>query len=124
MLVSIVAVACLLTACLPQEGLRFTYVEVEKFPQEIQESIKNREVVLGMSPVQVRYALGPPLAARTFSSEEKREIYEEWTYLSVMKLKKVYVVFQNGQVSKIETEQRKLPSIHIEKVGDAEQGSP
>lgn len=124
MLISIVAASCLLiTACLPQAGLRFTYVEIESFPQNIRESIKKKEAVLGMTPVQVRYSLGPPGLARTFSSG-KNEILEEWTYRSVVTMKKVYVIFQDGQVVKIETEQRTFPSIRIEKIGDAEQGSP
>lgn len=123
MFVSIVAIACLFTACMPQAGLRFTYVEIESFPQAIRKSIKKKEAVLGMTPVQVRYALGSPRVARTFSSE-KEEILEEWTYRSVVTMKKVYVIFQDGQVVKIETEQRMFPSIRIEKIGDAEQRSP
>ncbi len=121
--VSILAISCLLTACLPQAGLRFTYVEIESFPQAIQDSIKKKEAVIGMTPVQVRYALGAPLVARTFSSD-KEDILEEWAYHSVMRMRKVYVIFQNGRVIKIETEQRTLPSIHIEKIDDAEQRSP
>ncbi len=120
---AMLSVACLLTACLPQAGLRFTYIEIENFPKNIQESIKKKEAVVGMTPVQVRYALGPPIVARTFSSE-KEEILEEWTYKSVMTMKKIYVIFKDGRVVKIETEQRRLPSIRIEKIGDAEQGSP
>ncbi len=99
----------------PKPRLRFTYMEIEAYPTNVQEAIRNQEVLIGMTPMQVRYALGPPESARTFSPRQN-EIAEEWTYRSVMKMKKVYLVFEEGKVSKISTEQLRLPTIRVEKV--------
>jgi len=99
----------------PKPGLRFTYIEIEKYPAEIQEAIRKKEVIIGMTPIQVRYALGPPESARTFSPREN-DIAEEWTYRSVMEMKTVYVVFEEGKVSRVSTEQRRVPTIRLEKV--------
>jgi len=90
-------------------------MEIEAYPTNVQEAIRNQEVLIGMTPMQVRYALGPPESARTFSPRQN-EIAEEWTYRSVMKMKKVYLVFEEGKVSKISTEQLRLPTIRVEKV--------
>jgi len=94
-------------------GLRYTYVEIESYPEQLQESIRRGEVMVGMTPIQVRYALGAPERSRTFSPEAGR-IREEWKYLSNLNLKKVFVVFEKGEVVRIETEERKFPTIRIE----------
>jgi len=99
----------------PKPGLRYTYMEIETYPTDVQEAIRNREVLIGMTPEQVRYALGAPESARTFAPRQN-EIAEEWTYRSVMQMKTVYLVFEQGKVSKISTEQLRLPTIRIEKV--------
>jgi len=101
--------------CAPKAGLRFTYVEIEGYPLELQEKIRTGEAAIGMTPVQVRYALGAPDNARTFSPEDGR-IAEEWSYASGMGLSKKLIVFENGTVVKIETEKRRLPNIRVEKV--------
>jgi len=103
----------MLTACASSAGLRYTYMEIQGYPLEMQENIRKKEAVIGMTPVQVRYALGSPVSARTFSPEEGR-IQEEWKYTSKMGLKKVFVVFEKGEVVRIETEELKFPTIRIE----------
>lgn len=109
----------LLSACQTGGGLRYTYMEIQDFPQEIQEKIRGKEAVIGMTPAQVRYALGSPASARTFSPEQGR-IQEEWRYTSSMGIRKIFVVFEKGEVVRIETEELKFPTIRIE---DAEESA-
>jgi len=111
---SVVTLLAVSACAPPKPGLRYTYMEIETYPVEIQEAIRKKEVVIGMTPTQVRYALGAPESARTFAPREK-EIAEEWTFRSVMQMKTVYIVFEQGKVTKYSTEQLRLPTIRIEK---------
>ena len=113
----IITAVFLLPACATGGGLRYTYMEIQDYPPEMQEKIRGKEAVIGMTPMQVRYALGAPASARTFSPEQGR-LQEEWKYTSSMGIKKIFVVFEKGEVVRIETEELKFPTIRIE---DAEQ---
>jgi len=99
-------------------GLRYTYFEIEPYPEEVRESIRRGEVMIGMTPAAVRYALGAPERSRTISPGEGR-IQEEWMYRSNLGLKKVFVVFENGEVVRIETEERKFPTLRLEEPTEA-----
>ena len=105
----------LLASCSSTSGLRYTYYEIEKFPIDIHENIRNKNVVIGMTPMQVRYALGAPNEARAVAPKEGT-VAEEWTYKMQTQFKKVYVIFENNQVVKIQTDGLRFPTIRLEKV--------
>ncbi|MFN3479377.1 MAG: hypothetical protein ACK415_03235 [Thermodesulfovibrionales bacterium] len=59
---------------------RYSPEELRGFPPEIQEHIKSGEVVIGMTPQQVRYAWGSPSAINVLPPTEEGKMKEEWIY--------------------------------------------
>lgn|GEM_PF-4442113 len=104
----------LLSGCIAPPGLKYTDIEIKDYPHDTQERIRKSEVAIGMSPVQVRYAMGAPTSARTCYAPGGR-IAEEWAYDSFSLLTKTYVVFENGRVVKIETTEHMIQPIGTRK---------
>lgn len=108
---AVLLIACgLFAGCIAPSGLRYTDIEIKDYPHDMQEQIRKSEVVIGMTPVQVRYAMGAPAYARTCYAPGGK-IAEEWAYDSFSLLTKTYVVFENGRVVKIETTEHLLQPI-------------
>jgi hypothetical protein len=95
-----VVCALALTAC--TTSVRYSPSEIERFTPEIKEKIKKGEVDFGMSPLMVRYALGPPQAVRFPGVDEKGRFLEIWMYTTL----RVYVkkiTFADNKVTEIYT---------------------
>ncbi len=63
------------------KSIRYSADEIKDFPPEIQEHVKKGEVMLGMTPQQVRYAWGAPDSIRILEPFEGKT-REEWIYSS------------------------------------------
>lgn len=78
-------------------GVRYTIEEIKDYPEPIQTAIKKGEVVLGMTPAQVRYAWGTPDKVGTSYEEGKHK--ELWIYSSFLGLAKAtYLFFEDGKL--------------------------
>ncbi|MBI5143258.1 MAG: hypothetical protein HZA20_13880 [Nitrospirae bacterium] len=112
---AVFVIACgLLSGCIAPPGLKYTDIEIKDYPHDVQERIRKSEVVIGMTPVQVRYARGAPSYARTWYASGGK-IVEEWSYDSFSLLTKTYVVFENGRVVKIETTEQVIQPLGTRK---------
>jgi hypothetical protein len=92
--------ALALASCAP--AVRYSPSEIEHFTPEIKEKIKKGEVDFGMSPLMVRYALGPPQGVRFPGVDEKGRFIEIWMYTTL----RVYVkkiTFADNRVMEIYT---------------------
>lgn len=63
------------------KSIRYSADEIKDFPPEIQEHVKKGEVMLGMTPQQVRYAWGAPDSIRNLEPLDGKT-REEWIYSS------------------------------------------
>ena len=92
------AAAVLVISCVG-DGVRYSPYELQVFPQDVQEQIKNGEVALGMSQQAVRFSWGAPKLI-VIKDEIKDAYTEEWVYtrwrVNVTKL-----VFSDGKLSGI-----------------------
>jgi len=78
-------------------GVRYTIEEIKDYPEPIQTSIKKGEVVMGMTPAQVRYTWGTPNKVGT--SYEGGKHRELWIYTSFLGLSKsTYLFFEEGKL--------------------------
>ncbi|MEO5357349.1 MAG: outer membrane protein assembly factor BamE [Nitrospirae bacterium YQR-1] len=64
------------------QSVRYTEKEIADFPPEIKELIRNGKVGFGMTPEQVRYAMGSPSDIRVLevSLEKNGGDKVQWTY--------------------------------------------
>lgn len=78
-------------------GVKYTVEEIKDYPEPIQTSIKKGEVVMGMTPAQVRYAWGYP--DKTGASYEGGKHRELWIYSTFLGLSKSsYLFFEDGKL--------------------------
>ena len=76
-------------------GVKYTVEEIKDYPEPIQTSIKKGEVVMGMTPNQVRYAWGQPdKTSATYEGGKHREI---WIYTSFFS-KSSYLFFEDAKL--------------------------
>jgi hypothetical protein len=61
------------------KAVRYSEEEIKSFPPEVQENIRKGQVVVGMSPQEVRYAWGSPDSVRILEPYEGKQL-EEWIY--------------------------------------------
>jgi len=61
------------------KSIRYSADEIKDFPPEIQEHVKKGEVMLGMTPQQVRYTWGAPDSIRNLEPLDGKT-REEWIY--------------------------------------------
>jgi hypothetical protein len=83
--------------CAMEKSVRYTHEEIKDLPPNVQDRIMKGEVMLGMTPREVRYAWGPPESVR-FLTPYEGKTREEWTYtrLGVYETKKL--LFLDGRL--------------------------
>ena len=90
---------CSFSGC--ASSVRYTPDEIRGYPQEIQDNIQQGNVVLGMTPPQVRYAWGPPNTINVISPLEDGKPREEWLYSSMGVFMQRRLLFIDGKVADI-----------------------
>lgn len=78
-------ISVLLSGC--AKSLRYSHDEIKSFDQTVQEHIKNGEVGVGMSKLQVRYAWGGPHNIVVLPPNERGEERVQWVYRKFLFLK-------------------------------------
>ncbi|MEJ2696829.1 MAG: hypothetical protein P8013_09285 [Candidatus Sulfobium sp.] len=78
---------------------RYTAEEIQKYPPAVQEHIKSKEVSLGMTMTQVRYAWGGPDSIRVMEPEDGKE-RTQWTYKKMF-FSKTRLIFTDGKLTEI-----------------------
>ncbi len=95
----LLAAAAVLVMSCAGDSVRYSPYELQVFPPEVQEQIKNGEVALGMSQQAVRFSWGAPKVV--IIKDDIQDAYtEEWVYTRL----RVYVtklVFSDGKLSGI-----------------------
>ncbi len=119
------AAAVLVISCVGN-GIRYSPYEIQVFPQETQEQIKNGEVALGMSQQAVRFSWGAPKDVR-IKDEVDGAYTEEWLYTR-MRVIRTILIFTDGKLSGIVTGPRKpsrpLTSLGLRKSPDQKDQPP
>jgi len=85
------------------KSIRYSEEEIKGFPLTIQEHIRMGEVTPGMTQSQVRYSWGSPSSIRIPEPSEEGELREEWVYLNLAGVFKTQVIFTDGMVTEIIT---------------------
>jgi hypothetical protein len=80
------------------KSVRYTEEEIQKFPTDIQENIRQGEVKLGMTTQQVRYAWGPPNSIKFLEPTPEGKTREEWTYTKLGVFGTKLLVFVDGKL--------------------------
>jgi len=78
---------------------RYSAEEIQGYPPEVQEHIKNKEVSLGMTMTQVRYAWGGPDSIRVMEPEEGKQRVQ-WTYKKMF-FSKTRLIFTDDRLTDI-----------------------
>ncbi|MEJ5228030.1 hypothetical protein [Thermodesulfovibrio sp.] len=91
------------------QGVRYTYEEIKNYPPDIQERIAKGEIALGMTKEQVRYAWGPPSSTRILTPEKGKQ-REEWIYSSSLGLLKSRLIFIDGKLTYIISNEQRIVS--------------
>lgn len=75
------------------KSIRYTHDEIRDFTPSIQERIKNGEISMGMSKLQVRYAWGGPDEEIVLEPAQSGKERVEWTYrrLSFFKTRLIFI---------------------------------
>ena len=79
------------------KSIRYSEEEIKSFPPEAQENIRKGQVVLGMSPQEVRYAWGSPDSIRILEPFEGRQL-EEWIYSTLPVYGTKLLLFYDGKL--------------------------
>ncbi|HIJ59600.1 MAG TPA: hypothetical protein HPP56_03170 [Nitrospirae bacterium] len=77
--------------------IRYTQEEIKGYPENIQNHIKNGQLITGMTPHQVRNSWGGPEGVSS-SKQSDGKSREEWVYASTA-LCKVNVIFIDGKLA-------------------------
>lgn len=67
-----------LSAC--TQSIRYSHDEIKDFPPAVQERIKNSEIAVGMTKLQVRYSWGGPDDVIVLAPGENGQERTEWVY--------------------------------------------
>jgi hypothetical protein len=78
---------------------RYSAGEIQNYPPAVQEHIRNKEVSLGMTMTQVRYAWGAPDSIRVMEPEGGKERIQ-WTYKKMI-FSKTRLIFTDGKLTDI-----------------------
>lgn len=97
-----------ISACASQ-GVRYTYDEIKNYPLDIQERIMRGEITPGMTKEQVRYAWGPPSSTRILTPERGKQ-REEWVYSSSLGILKSRLIFIDGKLTYIISNEHRVIS--------------
>lgn len=79
------------------KSIRYSEEEIKGFSPAIQEHIKQGEVVLGMTPQQVRYAWGSPDSLKILEPFEGKT-REEWIYSTLGVVETKLLIFFDGKL--------------------------
>lgn len=79
------------------KSIRYSEEEIKGFSPAIQEHIKQGEVVLGMTPQQVRYAWGSPDSLKILEPFEGKT-REEWIYSTFGVVETKLLLFFDGKL--------------------------
>ncbi|GAQ95631.1 hypothetical protein TAGGR_3104 [Thermodesulfovibrio aggregans] len=91
------------------QGVRYTYDEIKNYPPDIQEKIAKGEIALGMTKEQVRLSWGNPSSVRVLTPE-KGKPREEWIYSSSLGLLKSRLIFVDGKLTYIISNEQRIIS--------------
>jgi hypothetical protein len=80
------------------KSVRYTEEEIQNYPPEIQENIRQGEVKLGMTTQQVRYAWGAPNSIKFLEPTPKGKTREEWVYTKLGIFGTKLLVFVDGKL--------------------------
>lgn len=80
-------------------AIKHTDAEIRSFPADIQERIRNNEVVTGMTKLQVRYSWGAPDEVNMTVDTAGKQV-EEWSYGDSL-ICKSRLIFKDDKVSAI-----------------------
>lgn len=78
---------------------RYTVEEISSYPPAVREHIKNKEVSLGMTMTQVRYAWGGPDSIRIMEPEDGKKRVQ-WTYKKMF-FAKTRLIFTDDKLTDI-----------------------
>lgn len=78
---------------------RYSAEEIQGYPPAVQEHIKNKEVSLGMTMTQVRYAWGGPDSVRVMEPEDGNQ-RTQWTYKKMF-FAKTRLIFTGDRLTEI-----------------------
>jgi outer membrane biogenesis lipoprotein LolB len=94
----------LLVAC--SQAVRYSPAEISGFPPKMQEHIRAKEIVLGMTQVEVRYSWGAPAEVNVLKPDTEGRLREEWTYKNVFF--RTRVLFTEGKLTEITSNDPKV----------------
>lgn len=97
-LLVIAIAATSLTGC--AKSLRYSHDEIKDFPPAVQDRIKNGEVAIGMTKLQVRYAWGGPDLVTVLAPAEGGKERVEWLYKRFQVFRS-RIVFTDDKVTEI-----------------------
>jgi len=80
------------------KSVRYTEEEIQHFPPETQEHIRQGEVKLGMTTQQVRYAWGAPSSIKFLEPTPEGKTREEWVYSKLGIFGTKLLVFIDGKL--------------------------
>jgi len=80
------------------KSVRYTEEEIQQFPPETQEHIRQGEVKLGMTTQEVRYAWGAPNSIKFLEPTPEGKTREEWVYSKLGVFGSRLLVFVDGKL--------------------------
>jgi uncharacterized protein YneF (UPF0154 family) len=80
------------------KSVRYTEEEIQQFPPETQEQIRQGEVKLGMTTQQVRYAWGAPNSIKFLEPTPEGKTREQWVYSKLGVFATKLLVFVDGKL--------------------------
>jgi len=80
------------------KSVRYTEEEIQKYPTDIQENIRQGEIKLGMTTQQVRYAWGAPNSIKFLEPTPEGKTREEWVYSKLGVFSTRLLVFVDGKL--------------------------
>jgi len=79
------------------KAVRYSEDEIKGFSPEVQENIRKGQIVLGMSPQEVRYAWGSPDSVKILEPFEGKQL-EEWIYSTLPVYGTRLLLFYDGKL--------------------------
>jgi hypothetical protein len=89
--------------------VRYSPDEIKGYPPEIQEQIQQGNVVVGMTPQQVRYAWGSPTTVNVLAPAQDGKLREEWLYSQSIFVQR-RLLFVDGKLFDIFPEPKPAPA--------------
>jgi len=80
------------------KSVRYTEEEIQQFPPETQEHIRQGEAKLGMTTQQVRYAWGAPNSIKFLEPTPEGKTREQWVYSKLGVFSTKLLVFVDGKL--------------------------